>query len=277
MKPLLLLFATTTLATLGYSATALTKYRDEEYTITGVKKGAFVIEASGRERTVKGEAVKIVSDPENQYTNGAIEISNLLVTLKTKGRRSLIIEADLQASTTLSGCYLMVVSGSSNDISAVARTLPKLTANESARVAFSITTDKFTRFDPYRLCLFKDGQSIPLQDGDEFVQERITPFEQLPRALFQVEPRFPESLKEKFRQATVRMEFVINADGSVSDLKAIESPDPLFTQNAIQSLQRSKFQPRYLEGRPKRTRLNQAIVFRNSTLEEPTEPDEPES
>jgi outer membrane biosynthesis protein TonB len=59
------------------------------------------------------------------------------------------------------------------------------------------------------------------------------------------------------------MEFTIGEDGNAIDVKPLESPNELFSKSAIESLQKSRFGPRYVQGVPKSTRIKQAIVFRD--------------
>ena len=247
----------------SFGAKAIATYRNEEYDVTGIKNENVIVRINNRLRTIKAERITIVDDAANQYPAVVADMDNLLVTLKSKGTRSLIIEADIKVSADLSDCFLVLVSGSSNDVSTVVRALPDLPANQSSKVSFTVKTGKFTKMEPYRLCLFSEGKSIVLQDGSDIVKRRITPYEQMPRALFQVESIFPESLRDQYSQATVLMEFTIGEDGNAINVKALESPDERFSKSAIDSLQKSRFGPRYVQGIPKSTRIKQAIVFRN--------------
>jgi len=247
----------------SFGAKAIATYRNEEYDVTGIKNENVIVRINNRLRTIKAERITIVDDAANQYPAVVADMDNILVTLKSKGTRSLIIEADIKVSADLSDCFLVLVSGSSNDVSTVVRALPDLPANQSSKVSFTVKTGKFTKMEPYRLCLFSEGKSIVLQDGSDIVKRRITPYEQMPRALFQVESIFPESLRDQYSQATVLMEFTIGEDGNAINVKALESPDERFSKSAIDSLQKSRFGPRYVQGIPKSTRMKQAIVFRN--------------
>lgn len=247
----------------SFGAKAIATYRNEEYDVTGIKNENVIVRINNRLRTIKAERITIVDDAANQYPAVVADMDNLLVTLKSKGTRSLIVEADIKVSADLSDCFLVLVSGSSNDVSTVVRALPDLRANQSSKVSFTVKTGKFTKMEPFRLCLFSEGKSIVLQDGSDIVKRRITPYEQMPRALFQVEAIFPESLRDQYSQATVLMEFTIGEDGNAINVKALESPDERFSKSAIDSLQKSRFGPRYVQGIPKSTRIKQAIVFRN--------------
>ena len=86
-------------------------------------------------------------------------MDDLLVSLKSKGTRGLIDESDIEVSAGLSDCFLVIVPGSCNDVSTVVRSLPYQPANQSSKVSFTIKTGKFTKMEPYRLCLFSEGKS----------------------------------------------------------------------------------------------------------------------
>ncbi len=246
-----------------FGAKAVVTYRNNEYDVIGTKKGNVVIRVNDRPKSLKPDKIRILDDTGNQLHGTIIELSNLLVTLKQKGTRALIVEADLKPSDTLTDCFLILVSGSRNDVNTVVRTLPKLPANQSSRISFTIKTNEFTKSDPYKLCLFSEGKSIVFSDGEDIVENRITPYEQMPRVLFQVDSQFPEELKSRFSQAKVLMEFSIDENGNATDAKALESPHKLFTENAIVSLTRSKFLSRYTKGVAKPSRIRQVILFRN--------------
>lgn len=254
----------TVVAPTTFGAKAIVTYRNKEYVVVGAKNDNVIIRVNNNNsKVLKPEAIKIVDDATNRLKGPNAKIENLIVTLQSKGSRSLLLKADIIASADLSDCFLILVSGSGNDVNAVARPLPSFSANQPSKISFTIKTGKFTKMEPYQLCLFSGGRSIPLGDGRDIHRARITPYEQLPRALFQVEPVFPESLKEKFIQAKVVIEFALGADGILTDLKALESPHPLFTERAIESLHKSRFAPRYLEGSPVSTRIRQVILFKN--------------
>jgi|GEM_PF-1568214 len=247
----------------SFGAKAIATYRNEEYDVTGVKNENVIVRINNRLRTIKAERITLDDDAANQYPAVVADIDKLLVTLKFKGTRSLIIEADITVSKDLTDCFILLVSGSSNDVNTVVRALPDLSADQPSKISFTIKTGKFTKMEPYRLCLFSEGKSIVLQNGSDIVTRRITPYEQMPRALFQVDAIFPESLRDQYSQATVLMEFTIGEDGNAIDVKPLESPNELFSKSAIESLQKSRFGPRYVQGVPKSTRIKQAIVFRN--------------
>ncbi len=86
-------------------------------------------------------------------------MDDLLVYLKSNGTRSLTVEADIEVFTDLSVRFLVIVSGSSNDVGTVFRSLPYQLANQSSKVSFTIKTSDPTKVEHYRFCLFTEGKS----------------------------------------------------------------------------------------------------------------------
>ena len=86
-------------------------------------------------------------------------MDDLLVSLKSKGTRSLIDQSEIEVSADLSNCFFVIVPGSSNDVSTVVRSLPCQPANQSPKVSLTIKTGKLTEMEHYRLCLFPEGKS----------------------------------------------------------------------------------------------------------------------
>ena len=85
-------------------------------------------------------------------------MDDLLVSLKSKGTRSLIDKADIEVSADLSDFFLVIVPGSSNDVSTVVRSLPDQPANQTSKVSFTIKTGKLTKMEHYPLS-FSEGKS----------------------------------------------------------------------------------------------------------------------
>lgn len=248
----------------AHAAGAFARYRGNDYKIVGVNNENLVIDLDGKSKTVRADMVSFLADESNQLKGVNIELKDLLVTINDKGKRSLIIQAEIRANKTIDDCYLILVSGSSNDIRTVARALPELATEKSAKVSFAVRTSDFTQMDPYQLCLFSKGNSIAIKGGENMHRGRITPYSQHPRVVFQERPVFPAALVSQYTQATVIVEFTINEDGLVTKSKIIDSPHKQFSSEAIRSLDRSKFRPRFVGGVAQETRLKQAIVFKNA-------------
>jgi len=264
MKLILLVLIPTLALPSLIAANALVSYRNKEYAVIGVNNDSVIINLNGKPKSARPQSARIVDDDTNRMEGVSLELKNLVVTLQPKGTRSLMIQADIESSANIDKGYLILVSGSGNDVSTVARALPPLAANNPSKIDLTIKTSKFTKREPYQLAFFSDGKSIPLKGGDPIVRNRIAPYDDFPRALFQVDSIFPDALKNQFSQAKVIMEFTIDPDGNATNIIAVESPHELFTENAAQSLERSRFVPRYVKGIPKATRTKQIFVFRNT-------------
>jgi protein TonB len=74
----------------------------------------------------------------------------------------------------------------------------------------------------------------------------------LPRVLRQPSPRYPEQAMRQGIQGSVTLDFQIDADGSVSDVRVVEAqPNGVFEREAIQVVRRTRFEP---PGEPMRAR-----------------------
>lgn len=75
---------------------------------------------------------------------------------------------------------------------------------------------------------------------------------------------YPESSRETGSEGTVRLRFVIDRDGEVTDIEIVESSgDPALDAEAFRVVFSSpKWQPGMLNGKPVRARLTFPVVFR---------------
>jgi periplasmic protein TonB len=81
--------------------------------------------------------------------------------------------------------------------------------------------------------------------------------------IVRVEPQWPRDALSRRIQGWVLLEFTILPDGSVADAEVIESvPERMFDRNALRALERWRFRPRVLDGRPVSRRARQRIDFR---------------
>lgn len=85
--------------------------------------------------------------------------------------------------------------------------------------------------------------------------------------------RYPAEAQQKGIQGRVFVQFVVNTDGSIVDVKAVRSPDPLLSKEAVRVIQAMpKWKPAMLGGKPVRSRFNLPIMFRLSNPEKKKEP-----
>lgn len=85
--------------------------------------------------------------------------------------------------------------------------------------------------------------------------------DKLPRALFQVDPNYPYSLKQAKIGGWVQLEWVIDATGKVLRPRVVKSSHREFNQPAIDSIMRSKWSPARKGGKPVAVRVTQRMDF----------------
>lgn len=98
---------------------------------------------------------------------------------------------------------------------------------------------------------FRGGYEPGAGTGDGDVQPVVT-----------VEPEWPREALVDGIEGWVRIEFTIREDGSVSNPRVVESePGRLFDRQAIRAIQRWRFRPRVVDGRPVEREATQVIEF----------------
>ena len=96
---------------------------------------------------------------------------------------------------------------------------------------------------------------VPIDaDGNEVDIPVFFEVEAKPELLQSVKPVYP-------RRVTVRLEFKVNVDGSVSDMKVLKGLEE-FHQAAIDAISQYRFKPGTLNGKVVPVRMQQAIIFR---------------
>ena len=77
--------------------------------------------------------------------------------------------------------------------------------------------------------------------------------------------KYPPVAQEQGIQGRVFVQFVVEKDGSISDVKAIRSPDPSLSQEAERVVKlMPKWKPAYQNNKPVRSRFNLPVMFRLS-------------
>lgn len=80
--------------------------------------------------------------------------------------------------------------------------------------------------------------------------------------IVRVEPQWPREALLQGIEGWVRIEFTIRPDGTVTDPQVIESePRRMFDRQALRAIQRWRFRPRIVDGRPVERRATQTIEF----------------
>jgi protein TonB len=80
--------------------------------------------------------------------------------------------------------------------------------------------------------------------------------------IVRIEPQWPREALIQGIEGWVRVEFTIREDGSVADARVIEAePRRIFDRAALRAIQRWRFRPRIVDGRPVERRATQTIEF----------------
>ena len=84
-----------------------------------------------------------------------------------------------------------------------------------------------------------------------------------PRPVVSLRPQYPPQARLRQQEGYVNVEFVVNADGSVSDPVVVDAqPQDIFDQAAIQAVRRWRFSPGIREGEAVAVRVRQRVEFR---------------
>lgn len=89
----------------------------------------------------------------------------------------------------------------------------------------------------------------------------LADLDRAPVAVFQGAPMVPASLKQAGATATVRVHFIITAEGRVVNVIAVESTDQRFSDAAVNGVQKWKFKPGIKGGRKVNTQMGVPIFF----------------
>jgi protein TonB len=90
----------------------------------------------------------------------------------------------------------------------------------------------------------------------------LSELDRAPEPLVQPAPIYPVSLRREHLQATVQVEFIVNADGFVVNAVAVQSTHSGFAAAAVSGVSRWKFRPGMKGGRKVNTRMSVPIMFR---------------
>jgi len=81
--------------------------------------------------------------------------------------------------------------------------------------------------------------------------------------IVRVEPRYPRKAARAGTQGWVKLEFSILEDGTVTNAKVIDAkPRRVFNREAIRAIQRWKFKPKIVDGKPAQQTATQVIDFK---------------
>jgi protein TonB len=71
-----------------------------------------------------------------------------------------------------------------------------------------------------------------------------------PLPLVRVEPQYPPQAQRRKLEGWVQVRFTISTAGSVKDAAVVKSSDPMFERNALQAVNKWKYQPQMQAGKP---------------------------
>jgi protein TonB len=105
------------------------------------------------------------------------------------------------------------------------------------------------------------GADALLGDTDNVVMTEDS-VDEPPRALQQTAPVYPERARKKGVTGRVVLSLLIDAGGSVQDVRVTESqPAGVFDEAAVSAVQTWRFQPAMYEGRPVSIRVTLPLRF----------------
>jgi TonB family protein len=82
-----------------------------------------------------------------------------------------------------------------------------------------------------------------------------------PRAVKQVTPTFPYAMKRTGQAGRVKLSFVVNEQGNVTEVHVIGSNNPWYERPAVDALLKWKYSPAEKDGHPVSMRAEQEIIF----------------
>lgn len=84
----------------------------------------------------------------------------------------------------------------------------------------------------------------------------------LPRFIHQERPNYPPRLRRQGKEATVKLEIYIDADGRVREIRVLKSAGEDFDRAAIAAIRASTFAPGNVDGKPVPVLMRLPIRFR---------------
>jgi TonB family protein len=124
---------------------------------------------------------------------------------------------------------------------------PYLVDGKAKEVAFTVTIN-------FRL----DQKNKAKPAGDALTRLEDS---QKPKMVKKVDPVYPEEALKNKLQGVVRLEAVIDESGKVKSLRALESPDPLLTEAAIDAVKNWEYEPFVKDGKAKPVAFTVTVTF----------------
>ena len=102
------------------------------------------------------------------------------------------------------------------------------------------------------------GEEIPVFSEDNFVTPIL---DKKPKARKLTKPEYPPSLEKAGIEGSVEVAFMVNTDGSTSEIRIVRSTHRGFERAAIEAIQSSTFRPGEVDGQPVKTHVKLPISF----------------
>jgi TonB family protein len=106
---------------------------------------------------------------------------------------------------------------------------------------------------------FKLPLRMSIREKDIFALNQV---DDMPRAIYQVEPNYPYALKMMGKSGYVELEWIIDREGVVRFPKAIESSDKAFEDPAVEAIKQSRWAPAKVNGIPIAVKVKQRMDFK---------------
>ncbi len=100
----------------------------------------------------------------------------------------------------------------------------------------------------------------PMLESPELVF-LVTDLDEAPKGLSLVNPQYPLELKRAHIEGDVTVEFIVNKDGSVKQIRIKSSEEKAFSSSVIRAVRQWKFEPGKIKDKAVMTRVRQTINF----------------
>jgi protein TonB len=115
------------------------------------------------------------------------------------------------------------------------------------------------------LLLFTGCETVPATTAEQSqVKAKVYDLVELsvkPIMKFQAQPVYPTKMREDGIEGEALVSFIVTIDGETDDVHAVKATNVLFAKSAEACVQRWRFRPGKVDGKPVNTRLQVPIVF----------------
>jgi protein TonB len=110
-----------------------------------------------------------------------------------------------------------------------------------------------------------DGLSDGLVGGNDTVKDMVMTERSVdvpPRPVFRKPPRYPARARADGLNGRVTLKLLISTDGSVVDVRVVDSSDRGFERAAVEAVEKWRFEPARYKGRPVKVWAQQIVRFK---------------